>query len=97
MGGGRGVQDWELMYIRGGFMSMYGKTNNSIVKQNKVKIKNFKKRNAGRSQPVLPLQTEDCVWVTFSNEIIISLIIYHHVKHVFKSFGLLGMQRVCRD
>ena len=25
--GGRGVQDWELMYIRGGFMSMYGKTN----------------------------------------------------------------------
>ena len=26
-GGGRGVQDWELMYIHGGFMSMYGKTN----------------------------------------------------------------------
>ena len=26
-GGGRGVQDWELMYTRGGFMSMYGKTN----------------------------------------------------------------------
>ena len=27
--GGRweGVQDWELMYICGGFMSMYGKTN----------------------------------------------------------------------
>ena len=25
-GGGRGVQDWELMYTRGGFMSMYGKT-----------------------------------------------------------------------
>ena len=24
---GRGVQDWELMYTRGGFMSMYGKTN----------------------------------------------------------------------
>ena len=23
----RGVQDWELMYTRGGFMSMYGKTN----------------------------------------------------------------------
>ena len=22
-----GVQDWELMYTRGGFMSMYGKTN----------------------------------------------------------------------
>ena len=26
-GCGRGVQDWELMYTRGGFMSMYGKTN----------------------------------------------------------------------
>ena len=26
-GGGRGVQGWELMYICGGFMSMYGKTN----------------------------------------------------------------------
>ena len=31
-GSGRGVQDWELMYTRGGFMLMYGKTNNSIVK-----------------------------------------------------------------
>ena len=27
MGGGRGVQDWELMYTHGRFMSMYGKTN----------------------------------------------------------------------
>ena len=27
VGGGSGVQDWELMYTRGGFMSMYGKTN----------------------------------------------------------------------
>ena len=26
-GGGRGVQDWELMYTCGGFMSVYGKTN----------------------------------------------------------------------
>ena len=26
-GGGRGFQDWELMYTCGGFMSMYGKTN----------------------------------------------------------------------
>ena len=25
--GGRWVQDWELLYIHGGFMSMYGKTN----------------------------------------------------------------------
>ena len=24
---GGGVQDWELMYTRGGFMLMYGKTN----------------------------------------------------------------------
>ena len=26
-GGARRVQDWELMYTRGGFMLMYGKTN----------------------------------------------------------------------
>ena len=26
-GGGRGVQDWELMYTCGGFMLIYGKTN----------------------------------------------------------------------
>ena len=25
--GGSGVQEWELMYIRGGFTLMYGKTN----------------------------------------------------------------------
>ena len=27
VGGGRGVHVWEHMYTRGGFMSMYGKTN----------------------------------------------------------------------
>ena len=27
VGGGRGVQDWELMYTRGRLMSMYDKTN----------------------------------------------------------------------
>ena len=26
-GGGRGVQDWELMYTRGGFVLTYGETN----------------------------------------------------------------------
>ena len=26
-GGGRGVQDWEHVHTRGGFMLMYGKTN----------------------------------------------------------------------
>ena len=26
-GSGRGIQDWELVYTRGRFMSMYGKTN----------------------------------------------------------------------
>ena len=26
-GGGRGVQDWEHVYARGGFRLMYGKTN----------------------------------------------------------------------
>ena len=25
--GGRGIQDWEHVYICGGFMLMYGKTN----------------------------------------------------------------------
>ena len=30
-GGGRGVQDGELMYTRGGFMSMYGKTNTVLL------------------------------------------------------------------
>ena len=29
-GGGRGVQDWELMYTRGGFMLIYGKTNTEL-------------------------------------------------------------------
>ena len=29
-GGGRRVQDWELMYTRGGFMLMYGKTNSVL-------------------------------------------------------------------
>ena len=32
-GGGRGVQDGEHMYTRGGFMSMYGKTN-TILQSN---------------------------------------------------------------
>ena len=27
VGGGRGVQDWDLMCTRGGFLSMYDKTN----------------------------------------------------------------------
>ena len=27
VGGGRGVQDWELMYTHGRFMLMYGKIN----------------------------------------------------------------------
>ena len=26
-GGGKGFQDWEHVYTRGGFMLMYGKTN----------------------------------------------------------------------
>ena len=29
-GGGRGVQDWEHVYTRGGFMLMYGKTNTML-------------------------------------------------------------------
>ena len=27
---GRGVQDWEHVYIRGGFVLMYGKTNKTL-------------------------------------------------------------------
>ena len=27
VGGGRGIHVWELVYTRGGFMSIYGKTN----------------------------------------------------------------------
>ena len=51
VGGGRGVQDWELMYTRGGFMSMYGKNQYSIVQQNLKK----KRENAsdGRVQEVM--------------------------------------------
>ena len=29
-GGGRGVQEWELIYTCGGFMLMYGKTNTTL-------------------------------------------------------------------
>ena len=31
-GGGRGIQDGELMYSHGWFMSMYGKNHHNIVK-----------------------------------------------------------------
>ena len=37
-GGGRRIQEWELKYIRGRFMLMYGKNQYSIVKKKK-KIK----------------------------------------------------------
>ena len=38
VGGERGVHVWELMYTRGGFMSMYGKTkiNNLKIKKKKI-------------------------------------------------------------
>ena len=38
-GGGRGVQDGEHMYTRGGFMSMYGITHHNIVISLQLKIK----------------------------------------------------------
>ena len=31
VGGGRGVQDGEHVYTRGGFMLMYGKTNTILL------------------------------------------------------------------
>ena len=42
-GGGRGDQDWEHVYTRGGFMLMYGKTN-TILSSNEtlIKINKFK-------------------------------------------------------
>ena len=36
---GRGVQDWELMYTRGRFMSMCGKTNTVLQSKKKKKKK----------------------------------------------------------
>ena len=43
-GGGRGVQDGEHVYTRGGFMLMYGKTNTIYSLQlNKFILKNFLK------------------------------------------------------
>ena len=38
-GDGRGVQDGEHMYIRGGFMSVYGKTNTILYSKKKKKKK----------------------------------------------------------
>ena len=43
-GGGRGVQEWELMYTRGGFMFMYGKTT-PYCKVKKEKRKKILKKN----------------------------------------------------
>ena len=42
-GGGRGVQDGEHVYTRGGFMLMYGKTNTILSSKNNNNNKNFKK------------------------------------------------------
>ena len=33
-----GVQDWQLMYTRGGFMSIHGKTNTALLSKIKKKI-----------------------------------------------------------
>ena len=41
-GSGSGVQDWELVYTRGRFMLIYGKTN--TVLQSKIKLKKKKER-----------------------------------------------------
>ena len=40
-GGGRGVQNWELMYTRGGFMLMFGKNHYNVSNKNKLKKKNL--------------------------------------------------------
>ena len=36
-GGGRGVHVWKRMYTRGGFMSIYGKTNLNLKKKKRKK------------------------------------------------------------
>ena len=47
-GGGRKVQDGEHMYTCGGFILIFGKSNNSYVKfKNKIKFKKKKKINSG--------------------------------------------------
>ena len=43
MEGGRGVQDGEHMYTRGGFMSTYGKT--TTIKKREKNLKNTLKKN----------------------------------------------------
>ena len=43
-GGGRGVQDGEYLYTRGGCMLMYGKTDTTCKVKKKNKLINFKKR-----------------------------------------------------
>ena len=43
-GGGRGVQDGEHVYTRGGFSSMYGKTNTILQSKTKQNKKYTKKR-----------------------------------------------------
>ena len=44
-GGGRRVQDGGHRYTCGGFISIFGKTNNNIVKfKNKIKLKKNKKQ-----------------------------------------------------
>ena len=49
-GGGRGVQDWEHMYTRGGFMLMYGKT----IQYCKVKKKK-------KDKPLWKMQKAECI------------------------------------
>ena len=51
-GSGRGVQDWEHVYTRGGFMLMYGKTNKIFyIYWTPIKINKFKlKRKSNRIQ-----------------------------------------------
>ena len=50
-GGRRGDHVWERMYTRGGFMSMYGKTN--TVLQSKIKFKKKNKHQFFGAQPAL--------------------------------------------
>ena len=60
-GGGRGVQDGEHVYIHGGFMLMYGKTNIILSNWPPIKINKFiffKKRISEGKKIIQAMETE---------------------------------------
>ena len=59
-GGGRRVRDGEHLYTCGGFILIFGKTNNNYVKfKNKIKLKKKKKEAAGGEATATACFTEE--------------------------------------